>query len=234
MYRRALLPILALCILTLTGPANAADQAEPIKVACVGDSITFGATIKDRKTNCYPAQLGGLLGDAYTVTNFGVNAATMLKQGNKPYWKLKQFQVAQDAQPDIVIIKLGTNDTKPDNWKHNEQFQPDYTEMVKLFQSLKSRPTVYICHPAPVVGEQWGINDKTVREGVIPAVDKVAKETGATVIDLYTPLKDKPELLPDKVHPNAEGAKVIAQTIASVLQDHAETADQSEAEAASD
>ena len=230
MTRRTLLSLLALFLLIATGPALAEDKTEPIKVACAGDSITFGAAIKDRKTNCYPTQLGRMLGEGYRVANFGVNAATMLKKGNKPYWKLKQFQAAQDTQPDIVIIKLGTNDTKPNNWQHHEQLQPDYTEMVRLFQSLASKPTVYICHPVPVVGEQWGINDKTVREGVIPVVDKVAKETGAKVIDLYTPLKDKPELLPDKVHPNAEGAKIIAQTIAAVLTDKADKADKAESE----
>ena len=192
-------------------------RAGPVKVACVGDSITFGAGIKDRKKNNYPTQLQGMLGDGYAVTNLGVNAATLMKKGDKPYWKLKQFQAAQDLQPDIVVIKLGTNDTKPHNWKHKADYQPDYTEMIRTFQQLDSKPKVYICYPAPVVGEQWGINDKTVREEVIPLLDKIAKETKATIIDLYAPLKDKPELLPDKVHPNAEGATIIAETVQAAI-----------------
>ena len=142
MTRRTLLSLLALFLLIATGPALAEDKTEPIKVACVGDSITFGAAIKDRKTNCYPAQLGRMLGEGYRVANFGVNAATMLKKGNKPYWKLKQFQAAQDTQPDIVIIKLGTNDTKPHNWKHKDAYAANYTEMVKRFQGLDSKPKV--------------------------------------------------------------------------------------------
>ena len=192
-------------------------RAGPIKVACVGDSITFGAAIKDRQKNNYPAQLQGILGDRYAVTNLGVNGATMLKKGDKPYWKLKQYQAAQDLRPDIVIIKLGTNDTKPHNWKHKADYPADYIEMVETFQQLDSKPTVYVCYPAPVVGEQWGINDKAVREEVIPFIDKVAKQTKATIIDVYTPLKDKPELIPDKVHPNARGAAIIAQTVADAI-----------------
>lgn len=201
----------------LANPVSAQDDAPPIKIACVGDSITFGAAIKERKKNCYPAQLQNLLGDQYAVHNFGVNGATLLKKGDKPYWKLKAFKVAQELQPDIVIIKLGTNDTKPNNWKHKDDYQPDYIEMIETFRELESEPTIYICYPAPVVGEQWGINDNTVREEVVPLIDKIAEETQTPIIDLYAPLKDKPELLPDKVHPNAEGAAIISKTIADVI-----------------
>ncbi len=217
MLRNALAILALLTAIALPPAAVAQDQTPPIKIACVGDSITFGAAIKDRKQNCYPAQLQGLLGETYDVHNFGVNGATLLKKGDKPYWKLKAFQAAQDLQPDIVIIKLGTNDTKPQNWKHKDDYKPDYIEMIQTFQKLDSKPKIYLCYPAPVVGEQWGISDKTVREEVIPLVDAIAKETKRPIIDLYAPLKDKPELLPDKVHPNAEGAGVIAKTIAEVL-----------------
>ena len=201
-----------------TTAALAAEQEAPVKVACIGDSITFGAAIKNRGQNSYPSQLAGMLGKHYEVKNFGVNGATLLKKGDKPYWKLKQFQAAQDFQPDIVVIKLGTNDTKPHNWKHKAEYESDYVEMVKLLQALDSKPKVWICYPVPVFPERWGINDKTVREEVIPSVDKVAKNTGAKVIDLYKPLKGKPELVPDKVHPNKDGAKVLAETIAAAIQ----------------
>jgi acyl-CoA thioesterase-1 len=207
-----------IAMLLVFASAGAAErEPAPIRVACVGDSITFGAGIRDRATNSYPAQLAAMLGDGYDVRNFGVNGATMLKKGNKPYCRLKPYKAAQEFEPNVVIIKLGTNDTKPGNWQHADELEADYTEMVTTFQGLASKPTVYVCYPVPVVGEQWGISDARVREGVIPVVDKVAKATGATVVDLYEPLKDKPKLLPDKVHPNAEGAKIIAQTLAGVI-----------------
>jgi lysophospholipase L1-like esterase len=158
-----------------------------------------------------------MLGKTYAVKNFGVSGATLLKKGDKPYWKLRQFKAAQDYRPDIVIIKLGTNDTKPGNWKHKAEFETDYVEIVKIFKTLESKPEVWICYPIPVFPEGWGINDKTVREEIIPLVDNVAKKSGTKVIDLYGPLAEKPELVPDRVHPNAAGAKVIAETVFAAI-----------------
>lgn len=154
-----------------------------------------------------------MLGNGFEVRNFGVNGATLLKKGNKPYWNLSKFKAALDYRPNIVIIKLGTNDTKPMNWQHKAEFEINYVEMVKTFQALDSKPDVWICYPVPVFADQWGINDKTVKEEIIPLVDKIAENTNAKVINLYQPLAGKPELVPDKVHPNAAGAKVIAETI---------------------
>ncbi|MFK7790715.1 MAG: GDSL-type esterase/lipase family protein [Phycisphaeraceae bacterium] len=217
MFRTALALLALLITCAMPQFATAQDEATPIRIACVGDSITFGAGIKDRKKNNYPTQLQGLLGESFAVQNFGVSGATLLKKGNKPYWKLKQFQAAQELQPNIVVIKLGTNDTKPNNWKHKDEYQADYLEMIEIFQQLDSKPKIYLCYPAPVIGEQWGINDKTVREEVIPMIDAIAKKTKLPIIDLYAPLKDKPELIPDKVHPNAEGATIIAETVAKAI-----------------
>ena len=62
-----------------------ARAAEPIKVACVGDSITQGSGAQKGKS--YPAQLQGLLGEGYLVGNFGVSGRTLLKKGDFPYWK---------------------------------------------------------------------------------------------------------------------------------------------------
>ena len=194
-----------------------ACRAEPKRVACVGDSITFGAGIKDRAKNSYPAQLAGMLGDGYEVKNFGNSGATMLKKGDKPYWKQKQYKAALDFAPDIVIIKLGTNDTKPQNWKHGAEFAADYKAMIAEFSALKSKPKIYVCLPVPVFKTRWGITDAVVNKDVIPATKGVAKATGATLIDLNTPMKGKGALVPDNVHPNAAGATIIAETVASAL-----------------
>lgn len=191
---------------------------EVTKVACVGDSITFGASVEDRPNKSYPAQLQAMLGEDYAVNNFGVSGATLLKKGNKPYWNLKQFQAAQDFQPDIVIIKLGTNDSKPGNWKnHAAEYKGDYIEMIETFRELESRPEVWICLPVPVFATRWGINEATVTGEIIPRIKKVAEATGAKIIDLYTPFEGKPELVPDKVHPNAAGATVIAETVKAAI-----------------
>ena len=187
--------------------------SEQIRVACVGDSITYGAGIKDRKNMNYPKQLGKLLGKEYEVRNFGNSGSTMLKKGDKPYWKQKEFKAALEYAPNIVIIKLGTNDTKPQNWKHGAEYSVDYKAMISSFTKLSSKPKVYICLPVPVVKTRWGITNEIVIKEIIPAIRKVSDQTKSEIIDLNTPFKGKNELIPDSVHPNGAGATVIANTI---------------------
>jgi len=191
--------------------------AKPTKVACIGDSITFGATIKERNKNSYPAQLQKLLGDGYVVKNFGVNSATLLKKGNVPYWRTGAFKPSHDFLPDIVVIKLGTNDTKPGNWKFIENYVKEYIELVQSYQNLSSKPVVYICYPVPVYKTQWGINEANVKKE-LPMIDEIAKKTGAKIIDLHTALSNKESYFSgDKVHPNVKGAGVIAATVAESI-----------------
>jgi len=198
-------------------PVDVASFTEPIRVACVGDSITFGAGIKDRKTQAYPAQLGRRLGKAWDVRNFGVSGATLLKQGDKPYWKLKAFEQALAFRPHVVIIKLGTNDTKPQNWKHKDAFAADYEAMIDRFAGLATHPRIFMCRPVPAFPGRWGIRDEIIRGEVLPLVDRVAKKKGVGVIDLYAALSGKKEMFPDTVHPNAKGAGEMVKAIAAVL-----------------
>lgn len=196
-----------------------------IKVACVGNSITYGSAIANRAQNNYPAQLDDLLGKGWTVKNFGVSGATMLQKGNKPYWDQDAFFDAIRFQPDIAIIMLGTSDSKPDNWKYKSQFKVNYYGMIEAFRALKSSPDIYICLPVPVVENQGGIQ-KQVVEGVMQEMIKsIAKTKDVHLVDMYTPFLDKEEkLFADKIHPNAQGAKMMAKTIAKVLQkDHQKT-----------
>ena len=192
-----------------------AHAAEPIKVACVGDSITQGVGAKPGQS--YPSQLQALLGDGYKVGNFGVSGRTLLKQGDFPYWKENKYKAALAMEPAIVIIMLGTNDTKPQNWQHEAEFAADYRELVKSFQSLKSRPKVFVCRPVPVPGKgNYGINEENVQKE-IPRVDALAKELGCGVIDMHAALAKFPEMLPDRVHPNTAGAGEMAKAAAKAI-----------------
>ncbi|HEV7402570.1 MAG TPA: GDSL-type esterase/lipase family protein [Chthoniobacteraceae bacterium] len=193
---------------------TAADEAKK-RVACVGDSITQG--VGAGKGESYPAQLQKLLGDSWEVQNFGVSGRTLLKQGDHPYWKEKAYEQALASKPDAVVIMLGTNDTKPQNWKFKEEFTGDYRALVKSFQELPSKPRVFICRPVPVPEPgNFGINEKGVQEE-IPMLDALAKELGAGVIDMHAALEGKPEMLPDHVHPNSAGAGEMAKAAAAAL-----------------
>jgi lysophospholipase L1-like esterase len=188
-----------------------------IKVACVGNSITFGAAIENRWHNSYPAQLDSILGENWEVKNFGVSGTTMLRNGDRPYWNQKAFINAKEFLPDAVVIKLGTNDTKPQNWKFKNEYINDYIAMIEEFRSLSSKPLVFICYPVPAYPDRWGISDSTIRADVIPMIQIVSKKSNAPIIDLYAPLSNHAEWFPDKIHPNAIGAAEIAKTVKKVL-----------------
>ena len=199
------------------GPIKPGDYTGAIRVACVGDSITYGAGVKDRETNCYPAVLGRMLGAKWEVRNFGVSGATMLKKGDKPYTKQKAFTAALEMKPNVVIIKLGTNDSKPQNWKNKAEFAVDTRDLINEFRKVDPKVRVYLCLPVPAYPGNWGISDGVIRGEVIPLLRAVAKAMQATETDLYTALSGKPQLFPDKVHPNAEGAALMAATVFRAL-----------------
>lgn len=188
------------------------------RVACVGDSITYGFGIEDRALQSYPAQLQHLLGEQWGVGNFGKNGATVLKQGHAPYWKTSQFKAAKQFMPDLVVIQLGTNDTRPQNiGKYRSEFVADYVELIRTFQNLDSKPTVWICIPVPIYTEHKGMTNDVLTNEIIPLITKVAIQSGVDVIDLNTALSDKKALFPDGVHPNAQGAGLIAKAIATTI-----------------
>jgi len=198
-------------------PVRVQDYQGTIRVACVGDSITYGHGIKNRLKASYPAQLGGMLGDQWEVRNFGVSAATMLKQGDLTYWKQSAFKEVLAYNPHVVIIKLGTNDTKPQNWKFKDEFARDYLDMIDQFSALPARPRIWICYPVPAFAEQWGINEFVIKNEVIPIISQVARKARVPIINLYQPLSGKPKYFPDDIHPNAEGAFLVAKEMYATL-----------------
>lgn len=188
---------------------------EKIRVACIGNSITEGAGIEE--TSRYPAQLQKLLGDAYDVRNYGLGGRTLLKKGDFPYWQEEKYKEALGWNPDVVIIKLGTNDSKPQNWIYSEEFINNYREFIQSFKTLPGKRKIFLCTPIPVFKDEWGITESVVKEEVIPMVNKVAKKERVKVIDLYNPLVGKGDLAPDGVHPNAVGATLIAEEVYKII-----------------
>jgi acyl-CoA thioesterase I len=190
-----------------------AHQPGPVRVACVGDSITYGAGVAGRETNAYPAVLGRMLGPKFEVRNFGRSGATLLKAGDLPYWTTDEFKAATAYAPDVVILKLGTNDSKPPNWAHRDRFAADATALIAHFRTLPSKPLIYLCLPVPVYQDRWGISEATVAGQVIPELLLVAKAARVPVIDLHAALSRRGEVFPDGVHPNAVGATHLAQAV---------------------
>ena len=226
------LAVLACPIWPFTAPALHAAGPNPektIRVACVGDSITYGAGIKDRHHDSYPVVLGKLLGNGWEVRNFGHSGATLMKKGNLPYFKQKEHEEALAFAPDIVVVMLGTNDSKHrgdgslnadkavDNWQYKADFVPDYEALIAEFRKANPDVKVYVCLPTPCFPGRWGINNKTIHDEIIPLVRQVARDDHAAIIDLNTALAGKSSLFPDTVHPNPAGAKLMADTVYEAL-----------------
>lgn len=209
--------LLSFTIPAYSTPVPVANYKAPIKVICVGDSITEGSMLKNPNAENYPAQLRLLLGDKWTVLGLGVGGTTMLKAGDHPYVSTGAYTQALASQPDVVIIALGTNDSKPYNWSKEKDFDKDYLEMIQAFQALPSKPLIYICIP-PFVSPpgNYGIPDKCPAM-VAPHIHKLAAKTNSSIIDLCQPLKGHVKNFPDKVHPDVEGASIIAKTIYEAL-----------------
>ena len=188
---------------------------EPIKVACVGDSITAGLKVEPGKS--YPSQLQVLLGEGYKVGNFGVSGRTLLSKGDKPYIKEKAYQDALAMEPDIVIIMLGTNDTKPQNWKFEKEFEADYRALVESFKKLQSKPRIFICRPSPGPDKPGNIYEGHLKK-LRSRIDRLAATLGCKVIDMNAALANKPGMLADTVHPNAAGAAELAKAAAKAIQ----------------
>lgn len=216
MILRPLFLLLALCLpASSQGPIDPAKYDGPVKLACVGDSITQGVGAKGHS---WPKQVQAMLGEKWKVENFGLSATTLMNSGNKPYQNSKHFQRAQDFKPDVVVIMLGTNDTKPNNWKHFEKdYEKDYRDLIADFQKLESKPKIFLCLPPYIAQDgNWGINNPNTKDQT-PVIKKIAEELKLGLVDVYGSLEGKDELIPDKVHPNAEGATEIAKAVVSTL-----------------
>ncbi len=194
--------------------------SQNIKVACVGDSVTYGSGIEEREANSYPVQLQQLLGGDYEVGNFGYSGATMLKNGHKPYWETSEFKDSQKFVPDIVVIHLGLNDQGNNNWpKHKDEFVQDYLDMIAVYKNLPSKPKVFICQMTPTFsGHHWF--EEGMRESfkeIQSQIEGIAEKAKVEIIDLHEPLYRFPEYFPDNLHPTKEGATIIAQKVFSAV-----------------
>lgn len=184
-----------------------------IRVACIGNSITYGVRLANRKKDSYPAVLGRALGRGYEVLNFGVSGRTALRKGEHPYWNEKAFEKAMAYNPDIVIIKLGSNDSTPVNWQYKDEFEKDYGDLVDAFSSLPSHPKVFICKPVPTFAKDYTISDSVIRNEIIPILKNVSRVKKVKIIDLYKAFSGKDKLFLDGVHLNEDGCAFMAKEV---------------------
>lgn len=190
-----------------------AAVAAPVKVACIGNSITFGSTLADPKASSYPALLALRLGDGYNVGNFGRPGATLLNRGHNPYMASEEWRRAKAFKPDVAIVHLGINDTDPRNWPYfNRNFKSDYLSLIDTLRQINPKVEIYIANLSPLLSSHWRFRSGTRvwRDKIRHEIESVASESGCTLIDFNTPLHDRRNLIHDSVHPNEEGAELLA------------------------
>ena len=217
--------------------ARQTPKPDAVRVACIGNSITEGFGIDMCGAYGYPAELQKILGKDYWVKNFGVSSRTMLNKGDYPYMNELAWQDAQAFKPDVVIIKLGTNDSKPENWQYGAEFRQDLEQMIltlrpdlaqpvgkKAKKSKKAaapqpaKPQIFLCTPIPAFKSTWNISDAVITNEIIPIQQEVAKKYGLQVIDLHTLYaNDGDKMLDDGIHPDGKGAHRMAEIIAAEM-----------------
>ncbi len=191
-----------------------------IRVACVGNSVTFGYGLGDPAHESYPSQLQLLLGNAYEVANFGHSGATLLRSGHKPYHKTAEYKRLLNYQPDIVIIHLGLNDTDPRNWpNYRNSFASDYATLIDGIRAVNRQMKIYICRLTPIFsGHPRFLSGTRDWYGQIQKlIPQIAENNHVELIDLNSPLQFRIDLFDDYLHPNQQGAYIIAAQIARVL-----------------
>lgn len=191
-------------------------------VCCLGDSLTFGHGLPDKETQCYPARLQRMLLTSrrlFRVINCGVSGACATRTGDLPYWETHEYRTGVAANPSFVVLLLGTNDCKPDNWNIGT-FEQDLKEAVACIHKDLPDCRLLLCRPPPIfLGDLYS----TEHQAMLEAVDKVAKagmSDGAVsaMVDLYEVMSEE-HLFPDFVHPGAEGAQKMAQAVNDAILD---------------
>ncbi|MBE6217683.1 MAG: hypothetical protein E7124_06535 [Bacteroidales bacterium] len=207
--------LLSLCLVM-----GAICHAEKIRVACIGDSITYGAFIEDRDSKSYPAQLQEFLGQDYDVRNFGVNGATLLHKGDNPYIRTGAYRSSLEFNPHIVLIKLGTNDSKPHNRVHLEAYKQQYLELIDAYATLSSKPRIILLTPVKcfIPGEN-DICDRVISDDIIPKIKEIAYERDIEIINMHNMFGDKWDQtqMPDRLHPSGKGTGRMAKKIYEYL-----------------
>ena len=195
-------------------------QQHRIKVACIGNSITYGYGLPDRATQSYPVQLQKMLGESYQVENFGKSGATLLNKGHRPYMQQDEYHRAIDFAGDIVVIHLGINDTDPRDWPdYRDFFVKDYIALIDSFRVANPEARIMIARLTPIADRhpRFLAGTRDWHGEIQLAIENVARYAGVQLIDFHKPLYPYPFMLTDAVHPDPEGAFVLAQTVYSAI-----------------
>ncbi len=199
------------------------------RIACVGDSLTYGHSWHNE---AYPVYLAELLGDEIEVQNFGLNGASVTGFNpplNLKYSEQAEFDASLKYNADIVIIMLGTNDSK--GWADAEPiFQAEYEELIAAYRDVNPDVKIIaVTAPPTMENNKFSIPDDIITENVVPLQKEIAEENDLTLVDLSGRFLDRSDNSDpfgefirgdaafDGVHLTIEGAEFLAELIAEAI-----------------
>ncbi|MBR5539673.1 MAG: hypothetical protein IKU61_07220 [Clostridia bacterium] len=210
---------------------------EPLRIACVGDSITQGyGTTSSSETDSYPAQLltylSGTEGKAridgkdIIVANYGCSSTRVMDYGRQCYRDMLAFPLSsEETDADIVIIGLGTNDSLQTsiNVSQHEHFKDDYETLLTAYGKCADTDGIYGT-TAIYRGGKYALGAVSVRalqKEVLASLS--AKDKRYVCVDLYAltleMALDGSLLSSDQLHPGTAGYKLYMYTIADAIFD---------------
>lgn len=201
---------------------RAEDLTRPLRITCVGDSITQGVGSSNEGRFSYPAQLQKLLGDGYEVKNAGVSGSNVTKGLGYPYWTTSRYREGKAFMPDIAIIMIGTNDAlnnfvwdpnSPEN--SNALFKRDYITLIEEYEALPSHPKIFIV--LPMVSYQTEGRQENLVNYIMPTLREIAADKGMEVIDMNAFTTGHADWFPDGLHPNDGAYEIIAGEFAGYI-----------------
>ncbi len=224
-------PLLAITALAL---ALCAPAAERVRVACIGDSITYGLGLANREKESYPAQLQKLLDEKfpgkYEVRNFGnsgrgIYLDSMRGSEKRGFRYMPEHKAALAWKPDIVISNLGINDNgeyikEYTGGRKRGQFINDYLALLGDYRKANPKVKPFIWTKLSPLAEGQRFHRSPEPFLMQADLEEVAKRMSAVGIDMQEPLREKMDEIfaRDKIHPNAEGARIIAEkTFAEII-----------------
>lgn len=183
-----------------------------IRIACVGDSLTYGTTLLKRKRDCYPSRLQRILGEDYDVLNMGFAGHTVNPYCDKYWAKEDVVNLLEEYRPDYIIFMLGTNDSREHNWTDAKTFEKEYKRLINFFKSFSNKPCI-IAMTCPQVFWDKKLLDINldILSQIVDIQRKVLSENKIPCLDIYKLTKNREDLYsPDLVHFNPKGAKFVA------------------------
>ena len=221
--KKVLLSVLAVALC-----ATAVAASEKVRVACIGDSITYGYGLADRDHDSYPAQLQKILDvklpGKCEVRNFGnsgrgIYLDSMRGAEKRGFRWMPEHKTALEWRPDVVICNLGINDNGEyikefTGGRKRGQFRNDYLALLGDYRKVNPKTRFFVWTKLSPLAEGQKFYRSLEPFLMQRDLEEVARSIDAIGIDMQEPLREKMDevFARDKIHPGPEGSGIIAET----------------------